>query len=383
MSLSDWSPSRRRDRHADEHDVDALCWSWRTACIGSGLCNIVTAAAGPTEVTPKIVDVTLGPPTVFLAELLPGQIPADVRAVAHRLAPHLGAVALRIEPRGLRHVRIECLAEDPLVGSVDRARPVRSARDPVMIGRDEQARPVPIALADSAHLIVQGSSGSGKSTAMYGFLGQVAPAPDVLVVGSDITGKLLEPWATRPGMAGWHALGTRNLGAHVRVLERCVREMDRRIEQMPPGHDSVQITTDRPLILMVIEEFPGLVRLLATTNKELEKTARSMLARLFGESRKAGMRLLLIAQRADANLIGGFERDQCSHAISFRVGSLSALSMLHADADKAVFAEHSTAQPGIALLSAPGDPLRRFRAPLTDYATYYAEVVAEGGARAA
>ena len=51
----------------------------------------------PHRVRPTIVDATLGPPLVFLAELLPGQITADVRAIAHRLAGSLGAVALRIE----------------------------------------------------------------------------------------------------------------------------------------------------------------------------------------------------------------------------------------------------------------------------------------------
>jgi hypothetical protein len=46
------------------------------------------------------------------------------------------------------------------------------------------------------------------------------------------------------------------------------------------------------------------------------------------------------------------------------------------DADKAVAAEHATARSGVALLSAPGVPLRRFRAPHTTYAQYYDEVAA-------
>jgi energy-coupling factor transporter ATP-binding protein EcfA2 len=367
---------RRRDREDGERQVDELLWSWRTACIGSGLCTVVNTASGPTESVPTIVDVTLGPPTVFLAELLPGQILADVRGVAHRIAGSLGAVALRVESRGLRHVRIELLIDDPLIGTVTRAGPVTSARQPVMIGRDEQARPVVIEMESSAHLIVQGASGSGKSTGVYGLLAQLAPASDVLVVGSDITGLTLAPWATRPGLEGWHALGTARPAAHITVLERAVREMDRRIAEMPPGHDATPITSACPLLVVVGEEIPGLFRVLGVANRDLEKRARALLARLVGEGRKAGIRVLLVAQRADANIIGGYERGQASHTISFRVDSLSALSMLHADADKAIAAEHSTAPPGVALLSAPGDPLRRFRAPLTDYRTYCAEVSA-------
>jgi len=302
----------------------------------------VQTPTGPTESVPSIVDITLGPATVFLAELLPGQVPADVRAVAHRLAPQLGAVTLRVEPHGLRHIRVELLADDPLTGAVARAHPLSSARYPLMVGRDEQGCPVPLELGTGAHIVVQGSAGSGKSTGVYGLLAQLAPAPDVLVVGSDITGLTVGDWAARPGNPGWRA--------------------------------SVPITVDCSLILAVIEEFPGLVRLLSTSTGGVEKRARALLARLFGESRMAGMRLLLIAQRADANIIGGFERDQCSHAISFRVGSLSALSMLHSDADKSIAAEHATARPGVALLSALGVPLLRFRAPLTSYRQYHAEV---------
>ena len=88
-----------------------------------------------------------------------------------------------------------------------------------MLGRDEQAGPVSVVLEDSAHLIVQGASGSGKSTGVYGLLAQLAPAPDALVVGSDITGLTLAPWAARPSLAGWHALGTARPAAHATVLE--------------------------------------------------------------------------------------------------------------------------------------------------------------------
>lgn len=370
----------RRDRADDERAVDELVWTWRSSCIGAGLHTITHTATGPTEVVPRLVDVTLGPPLVLIVELLPGQIVADVRAVAHRLAGPLGAVALRVEPRGLRHVRVECLTADPLLGDVDRADPVPSSCDPVMLGRDEQARPVTIALPESAHIVMQGASGSGKSTGLYGLLSQLVIAPDVMVVGSDITGLTLAPWAARPGMPGWCALGTRAPAAHVAVLDRLVDEMDDRIAAMPPGYDAVPITRTTPLIVAVLEEFAGLARLLATMNKDLEKRARAQLGRLFGESRKAGIRLVMISQRTDAAIVGSFERAQCSHGISFRTDGLAALAMLHADADKAIAAEHATARPGIALLSAPGDPLRRLRCPHTPYSQYYAEVTADRAA---
>lgn len=365
------------DRAADD-----LEWLWRLAAIGAGLGRISDTVSGPTESVPRLVNVeVIGGQRVYTVELLHGQMPADVRAVAHRIAPSLGAYALRVEARGFRHVRITLLSCDPLRGEVERAPGgLFTATGPVMLGRDEEATRVDVLLAESAHMIVQGAAGSGKSTGVYGLLVQLRQARDALVVGSDIHGLTLRPWAMLPDAKGWHALGTRDLGAHIRVLERAVRVMDERIAEMPPGVDSTPINAATPLIVVVIEEVPGLFRVLGQTNKDLEKRARMLIARLLGEGRKAGIRALLIAQRADANIIGGYERGQASHTVSFRVDSMAALQMLHSDVDKGIAAEHSTARPGVALLSAPGVPLRRFRTPPLSYATYVAEV-AHGAAQ--
>jgi DNA segregation ATPase FtsK/SpoIIIE, S-DNA-T family len=73
---------------------------WRLACIGSGLCTVVNAASGPTQTTPTLVDVTLGPPTMLIVEPQPGQLAADIRNLAHRLAGTLGAVAPSVESHG-------------------------------------------------------------------------------------------------------------------------------------------------------------------------------------------------------------------------------------------------------------------------------------------
>jgi hypothetical protein len=375
---------RARDRRDGEAAVDALCWAWRSACIGAGLATVVQAAAGPTDVTPRITDVVLGPPTVFLVELPAGTIPADVRGAAHRLAPAMEAVALRIEPRGHRHVSITLLCEDPLRGGfVERGLPLATVREPGLWGRDEDGGPVRVDLADesSAHLVVQGSAGSGKSTGVYGFLAQYATAPDVAVIGSDITGRTLRPWADRSS-PGWHALGAKDLAAHIRVLRRTVALMDERINAMPPGVDHFPFSPSNPLLIFTMEEVPGLMAQMNLHDPKMEKEARALLSRIMGESRKAAVRALLIAQRADANIVGGFARDQASHTISYRVGSLAALAMLHQDADKAIAAAHSTSEPGIALLSGPGVPLRRFRSPRTTYAAYCSDV-AYGSAEAA
>jgi hypothetical protein len=51
--------------------------------------------------------------------------------------------------------------------------------------------------------------------------------------------------------------------------------------------------------------------------------------------------------------------------ISIRVDNLAALKMLHSEASADVAVEHSTAPAGVALLSAPGAALTRYRGPST------------------
>jgi hypothetical protein len=84
---------REIDALADRHRWSAI---WRDAAEGAGLTRTVTVAAGETLIVPPLVSISAGAPLVLIVRLLPGQLAADVRAVADRLAPALGAVRLRV-----------------------------------------------------------------------------------------------------------------------------------------------------------------------------------------------------------------------------------------------------------------------------------------------
>jgi DNA segregation ATPase FtsK/SpoIIIE-like protein len=229
----------------------------------------------------------------------------------------------------------------------------------------------------AAHVVIQGATRSGKTTGLYSVLAQLAKTPDVEVTGCDPTGLLLGPWAARRGLVA-SSVGTANPAAHVATLEALTATMDARIAGIPSGRDTVAIGPRCPLLVVVLEEYPGLLRVL-DADRQLGKLARAAVARLLGEGAKAGLRVVLVAQRAEASIIGGYERGQASHALSFRVAGRDTVAMLHADAAADVVAAHATAPAGVALLFAPGTPLRRLRAPHVTYAEYVA-AVAEGRA---
>jgi len=374
------------NRRYDPVRTDGIADLWRRACLGAGVGLQVDTVTGPTDVIPYVVAVA--GPYQFTVALPPGLIPDDIRRAATRLAPAMGAAMLRVTERGPLTVIITLLAVDPLaVLNETVPGPIASVHEPVTLGISEDGARGAAYLTDGAHWVLQGSSGSGKSIMCYGLLGQLVDAPDVLVAGSDISGLLLSPWAQHPRHAGWQACGTRTLAEHVEVLERLTAVMDQRIQELPYGEDQVRVDAATPAVLCVLEEWPGCQRVLGTVKAargepSLVDRARGAVGRIMAEGRKAAFTALIIAQRADAAAIGAFERGQASHTMSFRVDNSAAVHMLHSDVPPEVVAAHASALPGVALFSAPGCPLIRFRAPRTDYRSY-CTTVAEAASRAA
>lgn len=364
---------RRADRHADRADADGLRWAWRQACEGAGLSRTVQTVTGPTVSTPKVDRVEPGPPVVLVVRLLAGQVPDDVRAVAWRLAGALGARMLRVSPRGLSHVRVELLTVDPLAAVVELPPGNDACARGLLLAVDDTGAQVRAELAELPHVVVQGQTRSGKSAWTYALLVQAVEA-GALVAGVDASGLLLRPFAGSEH-AGWQACGLADPDRVEDVLTRLVAKMDARIGAIPADRDTVD--DDARLVLVVLEEWPGVLRALDAHDAKAGKRARVLVARLLAESHKARMRVVLIAQRADAQIVGGSERAQCGARLSFRVDNADAVRLLHPDADAGLVQEHATAPPGVALLALAGDHLRRVRAPwIGGYGAYARRVTA-------
>lgn len=369
-----WTGRRRAEVELYAAGVD-LRDRWRWVAEGTAVARTSPCVAGGVVVSvPHVVYVDLGGPgrpVVLTVQLLPGQLAVDVAAVGRRLAEGMGVAAVRVEPFRHGYVLVTLLPVDPLAG-VPSPRPA-PGEFVVDLGHGEDGLPVRLDLGSGAHVIVQGATRSGKSTGLYGVLGQLAGLPHVEVTGCDPTGLLMAPWRARRAVVG-PSLGTGDPAAHVAVLEALTARMDQRVAGIRPGRDAVDLGPACPLLVVVLEEYPGLLRVLDGPDKALGRRARAAVARLLSEGGKAGVRVVLVAQRAEAGVIGGFERGQASHRISFRVDTTDAVRMLHPDVAPEVVADHAVAPDGVALLTAPGLPLLRFRAPLTTYGEYLARV---------
>lgn len=359
----------RRAEHLDAAQVDALALAWERAVLGAGFVRTVQTVTGPTVIPPRLTHVVLGPPAVLTVALEPGQTVPDLRALARRLAPHLGARMLRVDPLGVGdHARLTLLATDPL------ATPLPLTPGPgVLLGRVEDGTTLRVEPAELPHVIAQGATRSGKTRWLYGVLAQLAARPDVEVAGVDPSGLTLRPFiGTRH--AGRQVCGLGDLHRVEAVLTDLVTEMDRRLSAMPAHLDVLPLGPTAPLLAVVLEEYPGLLRALDTADLKQGKRVRALVARLLAESHKVGLRVLIVAQRAEANIVGAAERAQCEGRLSFRTDTAEALRLLHPDADD-LAADHATAPPGVALVSWPARGTLRLRAPhLASYAEYSAAI---------
>jgi len=360
------------------------------AAAGLGLADDTQSCAGlPGLRSPQLYHVRFLDDCVQVyVQMLPGQLMADYEERSAELAEAMGGVSLTWRHRAHGYIVGTLRYRDPLAGQVPLPTLVPAARvDRVLIGLLDSGRSLTVRLDQIAHMIVQGATRSGKSRFIYGLLSQLAQCSDVRISGSDVTGLLLRPFVgTRHGDD--LALGTRNIAEHAQVLERLVAVMDDRIARIPDDVDVLPVDEHDPYEVVVIEELPGLIRAAEAVDAlhkgdrkyvPLVGRIRSAYGRLMAEGAKVGFRVVIVMQRADASIIGGFERGQATFRITFPVLDPASVQMLHPSCDTETAARHATEKAGIALVSGPGVPLARMRSPqMGDYASFRSNVSGPG-----
>jgi S-DNA-T family DNA segregation ATPase FtsK/SpoIIIE len=203
----------------------------------------------------------------------------------------------------------------------------KKAEIPVVLGKNITGEAITVDLATMPHLLIAGSTGSGKSvcvnTLILSILYQCTPAQCKLILidpkivelklYNDI-GHLLTPVITEPKRA-------------FQALQYCIYEMERRYACLDSiGVRDIKTYNRRikerhiaaehiPYIVIVIDEFADLM---ATTGKELESTV----ARLAAMSRAVGIHLVLATQRPSIDVITGLIKSNIPSRVAFMVASM-------------------------------------------------------------
>ncbi len=308
----------------------------------------------------EIVDVRPGP-VVALYELepAPGTRAARVIALADDIARSLCAMSVRVATVPGRNVigielpndQRETVYLRDLLASP--AYEDTSARLTLALGKDISGDPVVVDLARMPHLLIAGTTGSGKSVAINAMilsllyrlppdqckLIMIDPKVIELSVYEGIP-HLLAPVVTEPHKAvvalKWVVremderyrlmshLGVRDIFAYNRRIGEALErgeQLSRRVQTgFEPG-TGVPVFEQQPiemrkmpLIVVIVDEVADLM---LTAGKEIE----SAIQRLSQKARAAGIHLIVATQRPSVDVLTGVIKANLPSRISFRVSS--------------------------------------------------------------
>jgi S-DNA-T family DNA segregation ATPase FtsK/SpoIIIE len=233
-----------------------------------------------------------------------------------------------------------------------------------VLGVDERGQTVSTSVDDLTHLMVAGPTRGGKSAGFgYSVIAQFMVQPNVVVAGVDPTGLLLEPLGEHP----WRACGTGDdaPARYLSAVDGVVQELDRRItalRAMRPRTDKLTRSAEFPTVVFFVEEAAAVAKLCGHLTSKPSRVHQG-LSRILAEGAKVNLFVATLVQRAEATVVGSFERDQALTRLTFRTHDAATVRMLHPDVPDDVLAAHGAALPGVFLLTAPGVGLARCRAP--------------------
>lgn len=293
----------------------------------------------------EVVGIESGPViTLFDVRLAPGTKVSAVQAVSSDVARALKALNIRIVPNQLGRDTIgievpnlqkEKVRLKELMAKTER---FSSMKLPMFLGKDASGEPLIEDLSKMPHMLIAGTTGSGKSVCMntiiMGFLYTRKPSELKMVL---VDPKMVEmsqfkdiPHLMCPVVT--------EMGKAAAILEWACTKMDERYELLAEAgcrdigayneltweelKDRLGIASDEegakvprklPYMVFIIDELADLMM----TAKEVE----SHIIRIAQKARAVGMHLILATQRPQANVVTGLIKSNMPCRVAFRVAS--------------------------------------------------------------
>lgn len=194
---------------------------------------------------------------------------------------------------------------------------------PVGVGIDGQAILSDFFDSNTCHVLVAGTSGSGKSEWLKSLVASLAVrnAPERVRLAL-VDPKILTFSSVESSPYLWRPLAT-DIGAALAVLESAVSEMEGRYRTLAKeGFVSISDRIkagriDLPFIVLVFDEFADLI----LTGRDERKSFEDMVARLAGKGRAAGVHLVLATQRPDRTVVTGLIKSNLPMKVCLRVAN--------------------------------------------------------------
>ena len=295
----------------------------------------------------KVVAIETGPViTVFELKLAPGIKVSQIASLTNDMARALKAPAVRVVAplpnKNTIGIEVPNLDKEK-VRIKDLIRMYGSRIDghgvPLYLGKDASGQPLVSDLTKMPHLLIAGTTGSGKSVCISSIIMSILltrtpeqiklilvdPKVVELAMFKDIP-HLMCPIVTEvskaEGILDWAATkmderyamlaeaGVKDIRSYNRLGEKGLRER----MQIEADEEMTKIPIHLPYIVIVIDE---LADLMMTSAKEVE----FFLCRLAQKSRAVGIHLIVSTQRPQANVVTGLIKSNLPSRICFRVSS--------------------------------------------------------------
>ena len=280
-------------------------------------------------ITAKVVNATQGPTvTRYEIEPAPGVKVSRIVNLTDDIALNLAAQHIRMEAPipGKSAIGIEVpnkTTEAVHLRDVLDCSDFKDARGgiPVGLGKDIAGKPVITDLAKMPHLLVAGTTGSGKSVCVNTLISSVLfsrkPEEVKLLL---IDPKMVE-LSIYNGIPHLMAPVVTDMKKAAAVLRWAVREMEARYKAFAASgkrdiksYNEAHPKAAMPLIVLIIDE---LADLMMTAPDDIEES----ISRLAQMARAAGIHMVLATQRPSVNVITGSIKANVPSRISFAVGS--------------------------------------------------------------
>lgn len=296
------------------------------------------------KIDAEVVAIDAGPViTLYEVALAPGTKVAQVNAISSDVARELKAQNIRIVPNtaGKSTVGVEVpnlkkekvrLKELMAMGGADKM------SLPMFLGKDASGNPLISDLATMPHMLIAGTTGSGKSVCMNSIIMSflftrkpdelklilVDPKMVEMAQFKDIP-HLMCPVVTEMGKAAaileWAV--TKMDERYELLAEAGVRDLDsynglsreEQLEMFKPESEleEAKIPKKLPRIVFIIDELADMMM----TNKEVE----NFIVRIAQKARAVGIHLILATQRPQANVVTGLIKSNMPCRVSFKVAS--------------------------------------------------------------
>ena len=280
-------------------------------------------------ITAKVVNATQGPTvTRYEIEPAPGVKVSRIVNLTDDIALNLAAQHIRMEAPipGKSAIGIEVpnkTTEAVHLRDVLDCSDFKDARGgiPVGLGKDIAGKPVITDLAKMPHLLVAGTTGSGKSVCVNTLISSILfsrkPEEVKLLL---IDPKMVE-LSIYNGIPHLMAPVVTDMKKAAAVLRWAVREMEARYKAFAASgkrdiksYNEAHPKAAMPLIVLIIDE---LADLMMTAPDDIEES----ISRLAQMARAAGIHMVLATQRPSVNVITGSIKANVPRRISFAVGS--------------------------------------------------------------